>query len=419
VRIAFIHPDAPESEGTGASHSATQIIKGLKHRGHEVVVYCCNPEGEEIDAFDTRVLRYQEDFPKIPRKAMNTTIESRVSEFEEFDIVHSYLMRTIPAITTIGSRGVSTVVTLNAYGGICPKNDLRFLGRSPCHRNGPLRCAACGLQERIENPVGDNRLGQALRVAYNPVKRIRQLRWINRGMADIEYISKFHALSSHVKHKYVEFGVDENSIRVIPNILDDRFRVAHGSNFTSPYDILHVGQLHQHKGVDRLIPIVARLRAEHGIDASLTVVGDGERREYIRNQMDEYGVAGHVTLRGHVKYTNLPEVYASHDLFLYPGEWDEPFGRVFLESMAAGTPIVATDVGATREIIGGAGTIVKNDTDELLEGLAETLDPDTLRRYSEEAGRRITDYERSEIIQQFESLYGDVLESGRSDVNPV
>jgi glycosyltransferase involved in cell wall biosynthesis len=83
---------------------------------------------------------------------------------------------------------------------------------------------------------------------------------------------------------------------------------------------------------------------------------------------------------------------------LFPIEWDEPFGLVMIESMACGTPVLATRHGAVPEVIehGRSGIIVDNHLD-MVDAIADAdrLDPPEIRRYAEErfsSARMVADY---------------------------
>jgi glycosyltransferase involved in cell wall biosynthesis len=72
---------------------------------------------------------------------------------------------------------------------------------------------------------------------------------------------------------------------------------------------------------------------------------------------------------------------------LFPIDWEEPFGLVMIESMACGTPVIATRRGAVPEVIehGRSGIVVDNYR-EIAHALdeADALDPNECRRYVEE-----------------------------------
>lgn len=406
MEVAFIHTNAPFSEGTGAGHSATQIILGLTERGHEVTVYCDNQRPPEEVPFDVEVLSYDPTFPRNTWRARNSAIEARAAELGEFDIVHSYPTETIPSMAAVAEHQAETVVTLNAYAGVCPKNNLQFFGRSACGENGAIRCAACSFYESVREPVFDSHRppSRLARIAHRPVQATRRLSLIKESERVADIISRFHALSGHLKSKYAEFGYPSRSIRVIPNILDERFDRSHESDFQPPFRLLHVGYLKPHKGVTDLVPALEEVRNEYGIDATLTVVGDGPCRGEMEQQASDLGVAAYVDFQGHIAYDSLPPLYASHDLFVYPGQWDEPFGRVFLEALAAGTPVVATDVGAAREILGDSGVVVENGSD-LSSAVADVLEPRSLRELSEHTGDTIAGYRKERVVDEIEEMY--------------
>jgi len=151
MEIAFIHPSVPQSEGSGATHSATKIIRGLANQGHDVTVYCIeNVKSEYSDEkYDIKSLKLNDSLLSNFPEEINSGIMSRESELASYDIVHSYLMRSIPAMGKIGlNTTAKTIVTLNAYGGICPRNDLLCMGDKQCTGNGLMKCATCSVQER-------------------------------------------------------------------------------------------------------------------------------------------------------------------------------------------------------------------------------------------------------------------------------
>ena len=88
----------------------------------------------------------------------------------------------------------------------------------------------------------------------------------------------------------------------------------------------------------------------------------------------------------------LPEVYATHDLFVYPGKWDEPFGRVFLEALASGLPVVSSDVGNVWEIIGEGGAVIEGTVDSFVDTIRELAEERHLELLSREAKRSVGEY---------------------------
>lgn len=403
MRVAFVHPAAPGDEGTGAVHDATLLVRGLVDRGHEVTVLCRRgPDGSpdvNVEPLDTT------GFPYHTATLVNRALERRADDgsLDDYDIVHSYLPTSIPGMAEIGAQvPVGTVVSLNAFGGVCPKNDLRYMAREPCRDRGIVRCAACSV---ATSPGNEHHSA-----AYRSASRLGNLRLIEVGMGRLDAIDTFHPIADHVRDTYAAFGFPEGRMSVVPTPVDERFMIDHRSDFEPPYELLFVGYLEEHKGVDRLIPTLEQVRAA-GLDARLTIVGDGGRRGRLEQQAAERGLEAATTFTGHVPNADLPEVYASHDLFVYPGLWEEPRGRVFMEALAAGTPVVSTDVGVVERLVGEAGLVTSSSVDSLAEGVVTVLTDRSLPAMSAMGRKRMDQFRLDAVVEQLESLYEEASDA--------
>jgi glycosyltransferase involved in cell wall biosynthesis len=397
MRIAFVHPSWPGDEGTGATHSATQTVHGLVERGNDVVVYCSSIP-EEINWVETRHLGSSE----IPHGNLerNHLIKNRINEFNNFDIVHSYLMTTIPVMEEISTQTEArTVVTLNAYGGICPKNDLFYLDQERCTKKSLLKCARCVTTTSLNR--NENTIKRAASLFANDYL-------VRKGERNIEQIDAFRAPSSHVKRNYARFGFPENRINVIPHIIDRKFLIEHKSDFNPPYQLLYVGSLEQHKGVDHLVPILKYLQESGNYSFELTIVGDGTMRSELERSVHDASLEDFVTFAGFVSNNKLPYIYSNHDIFLYPGRWDEPLARVYLEALATGTPIVSTEYGSVSDILGDGGETAE-DSPKHLAMAVENLISSGLQQYSTAAQDHAKQYQSKNILPRIEKMYKSIL----------
>lgn len=399
MRVAFIHPDYPRSEGTGATHSATQIVECLENLGYEVTVYCTTrpdsgtQSGYEFIGTDGRGLH--------TATVLNREIRERSAELGEFDVVHSYLQTTIPALHHLAEQtDASTLVTLNAFSGICPKNDLLYMDEKRCRDNSITRCVRCS----VLTSGGHDEYG----FAYRSIGRLAQLRLIKKHDPGSIAIDGYQALSEHVKRIYGDFGFDSERIRIIPNILDDRFDVPHRSDFTDPYRLLYVGGLETHKGVQMLPEIVSILDSECEFEFRLSIVGTGGLRTEIEESFVDLNVSNRVEFLGFVENSELPSIYAEHDVFLYPGICDEAFGRVFIESLAAGTPVISTNMGSIESIVGDSGLVTEPTPEALAGTVSEAIQTSTLPELAANAKREARKYSSSNIRGQFEALYRQI-----------
>ena len=147
-----------------------------------------------------------------------------------------------------------------------------------------------------------------------------------------------------------------------------------------------IGQLVQRKGHDALAAAAAML-AEcfanvHYILAGSCYSEKAEAIEYEANLRQNFAagqLAGHAHFIGYCE--NIPELLAELTLLVHPAR-QEPLGRVLLEAAAAGVPIVATDVGGTREILSSdaAELVPPGDPAALAAAIARLLDSQQLRR---------------------------------------
>jgi GT2 family glycosyltransferase len=151
----------------------------------------------------------------------------------------------------------------------------------------------------------------------------------------------------------------------------------------------YAGRLATHKGVDVLLEAVAGLP-----DTVLVIAGAGPEEAALRRRAGERDLAGRVRFLGTLSGGDLAQFYRDLDVLAVPSRttrtWVEQFGRVAVEAMAQGTPVVASDSGALPDVVGGVGLLVPPDEPTTLrEALARLLDDPEVRTRCREAGLRL------------------------------
>src|SRR5207245_10521266 len=123
--------------------------------------------------------------------------------------------------------------------------------------------------------------------------------------------------------------------------------------------------------------------------------------QYFAEFADPHLGHGGIEYLGEVRHGEKVELLQDARATLFPIEWEEPFGLVMIESMACGTPVIATRHGAVPEVIedGRSGVIVDSwrEIPAALER-ADAIEPMECRRYAEELlapERMVADYERA------------------------
>jgi glycosyltransferase involved in cell wall biosynthesis len=97
----------------------------------------------------------------------------------------------------------------------------------------------------------------------------------------------------------------------------------------------------------------------------LDVYGAGTERAALEATARELALGARVRFHGFASYDELPDIYRSFDALVVPSRrtarWVEQFGRVAVEAMASGVPVLASADGALPEVVGDAGMLVPED----------------------------------------------------------
>jgi glycosyltransferase involved in cell wall biosynthesis len=158
--------------------------------------------------------------------------------------------------------------------------------------------------------------------------------------------------------------------------------------------LLFLGRMTPEKGAHRAIAV----SLETGLPLKVAAkCREPKEIDYFHRLVEPY-LDSRIEYLGEVTHGEKVELLQAARATLFPIEWEEPFGLVMIESMACGTPVIATRYGAVPEVIehGRTGIIV-DDNREMAAALeqADTLDPLELRRAVEERfspERMVADY---------------------------
>lgn len=143
-------------------------------------------------------------------------------------------------------------------------------------------------------------------------------------------------------------------------------------------DIVFLGRLVSDKGCDLAIRALALLKKE-GLHPSFTVIGDGPEMPALKLLAIDLGVADQVAFLGTIR-EGRGEVVARHKIMVIPSIWEEPFGVVALEGIAAGCAVVASRGGGLPEAVGPCGLLFPNgDVAALASALKDLLTTPGLR----------------------------------------
>ncbi|SEF77418.1 Glycosyltransferase involved in cell wall bisynthesis [Halobellus limi] len=297
----------------------------------------------------------------------NLSVASKLrGRLASYDIIHTYNMELNPIVGYLSTReGTPSVASLNSY---------HFFHSSVTNTT------AEGL-ERVYELVGMPTTGRIL----------RYLMKLNDA---------FIALSRASREVYHQHGFDGIEIDYVPNMIDPSFELP-TRDLTDGFQLLYVGSLSENKGVRYLIEAMSRLPKRY----ELRIVGDGERKEDLQALTRNLGAADRTTFRGRVPHDQIGQEYASADIFVHPGIWQEPFGRTILEAMLAELPVVCTDIGGPPEIVPTEELICKPADPAAISTAIQRVEelPDDVgernRRYA------VENYSPSVVVPQIVDIY--------------
>jgi len=227
---------------------------------------------------------------------------------------------------------------------------------------------------------------QAALVFYSAVNVDRRWRLPYRA---IEHLLLRRADGAHVPNADVRpilrrKGMLQAPIDVVPLGVDpERFANASPMDLDSTPRprVGFLGRLEPVKGLSTLVDASRLLRSE----ASLVVAGDGPDRQ----ALDE-----RVRWLGAIEHADVPAFLKSLDVLVLPSVTilplhREQFGRVLVEAMAAGVPVIGSTSGAIPDVIGDAGIVVpERDASALAQAIDQLLGDPSLRRTLVERGRK-------------------------------
>lgn len=242
---------------------------------------------------------------------------------------------------------------------------------------------------------------------------IRRSPWLTRRMQRaIGEAAAVIAQGHYLREVIEDVGITRDRIRVINNGVDlAAFRdpAAAPHPHPRPY-ILGLGGLVPHKGFDLLVRGYALLPAGR---PDLLIAGAGSEMPAVRALSEELGVARQVTFLGPVVGDLKVSLYRSARFFVCPSR-REPFANVILEAMAAGLPVVATDVGGNREMVRHEvnGLLCEPESpSSLAEAMRRLLaDPRLAASLAAGVARSIPEYDWSAVADRYVAVYQEVVQ---------
>jgi N-acetyl-alpha-D-glucosaminyl L-malate synthase BshA len=231
------------------------------------------------------------------------------------------------------------------------------------------------------------------------------------------------AVSQHLKQETLAHFKITRPIEVIPNFIDlNRFKKQKKEHFKKAICpagealIVHTSNFRKVKRIEDVIRIFFNIRRQ--VPAKLLLIGDGPERVTAENLCRELNICEDARFLG--KLEAVEEVLSVADLFLMPSE-KESFGLAALEAMACEVPVISSDAGGLPElnIQGVTGFLCPvGDVECMTQKALLVLDPNNLPRFKENALKRAREFDISQILPRYETLYHQVIEQAKALAAP-
>lgn len=203
----------------------------------------------------------------------------------------------------------------------------------------------------------------------NSEKNIGKVQKLSRNYI-IKRASAFVASSTASKETQIAYGADPSKCFISYLTVDIDKYLATKDSYEAR-QMIYVGSLIQRKGLDLLLPAMA----ETSEDIRLIIVGDGQEKQALKEQIVKLGLNERVEFKGFVEGEALRELYRTSDVFIIPTR-EDCFGLVILEAMCASLPVISSKYAdGARDLIveGENGYIVDPEDTKTFAGVIEQI----------------------------------------------
>jgi glycosyltransferase involved in cell wall biosynthesis len=307
----------------GEDQSFFDDVALLRSRGHEVVEFT-----RHNDVVDT-MSRFRVAADTFWNASVYRELRSLIQS-ERPEVVHCTNIFPIispAAYQAAHDEGVPVVQALGNYRLLCPGATLL--------RDGAV-CESC-LNKSFAWPAVVHACYRQSRLASAVVAGMVAT---HRAKGTWRRVDRYYAPTRMARDVFIRAGMPADRIDVRPYMVSPDQGAGEGSVGYA----LFVGRLSPEKGIATLLEAWARLDD----DISLRVIGDGPCRQMVD---DAAARDSRITALGHLP---LKEVYAQMreaTCLVMPSVWYETFGRTIIEAYAAGTPVIASRMGAMQELV--------------------------------------------------------------------
>jgi glycosyltransferase involved in cell wall biosynthesis len=322
VRVLQVHTRYREEGGEDAVVRAEADL--LAQAGHDVVLHLARNPSSPVASTGLLAMSSWNPLAAGELRAVAERVRPDVAH------VHNTWYALSPSVlAALADAGVPVVMTLHNYRLLCANAQL-FRNGGPC-------------QDCVGSHPWHGVRHRCYRGSVLASTAASAMIALNRRRATWErHVALFLTMTEFSKERFVAAGLPEERIRVKPHsVADPGPRPAPPS---ASREILYVGRLSKEKGLSVLLDAMTAAQ-EAGL--KLLVIGDGPERAALERR-----AGSGVRFAGRLEPAQVRDRMRRARALAFPSLWYETFGMSVVEAMAAGLPVIASDLGGTREIVG-------------------------------------------------------------------
>jgi len=395
-RILYIARFLNLIDGGGSNYSLDCMADAICNKGFDVDIHVTDKikidHNPQYKIKDIQRLFKNKSNISVARNLQNHIIKNS----SDYDLIHIFN----PSFLSIAGYTRSKIDTpiigrLNTYTPFCTNMGAMD---GDCHKE-------CSTIDRFRHD--NRRLPQ--RIARSP-------RYLLQNQIEPHYINKIDrlfAISPSVKKVYQDYGYDNTNIHVIPNMVDSELNIDNNSVIgntknESTLSLLYVGRLEPPKGLNYLLNSMLNIT---NIKIRIDIVGQGSLNNSLQSQSKNLPDNIKINFHGYIPHRELGNYYSNADLFVHPHIWPEPYGRVILEALQFGCPILCTDIGAPAWIAGDACETVPPRDSKSLENKIRDFAKNKNKVYelSQHCNKQISRFSKEKITSRLVSEYNSVI----------
>jgi len=247
------------------------------------------------------------------------------------DIAHLHIFQhqLSPSILwTLKKHGIPVVYTAHDFKMICPNYKMLAQGEicEACKGGRYLSC----LQKRC--------ISGSL---FNSLLNVKEA-YVHKILKSYDIIGRIITPSNFYREKFIEFGIDSEKVKYVPNFLFE-------ADYTPAYSFkdyfVYAGRLSDEKGVDTLLQAMKR------VEGKLKIAGTGPTEERLKAYTKDEGLENKVEFIGYKTGDELKNILKDAMFVVVPSKWYENAPYSILEAMASGKAVIGSNIGGIPELI--------------------------------------------------------------------